>query len=119
MKRVLWVSRHEMTEAQRSDLERIMGDSVELETWKDTVRDVNTLRKSVERADAVAVVLPPELLQELLPIAGSKLVLRAASGREPTGRMIRLRDGREEQEFAFVHLYWEQILRIDIQTRRL
>lgn len=30
MKKVLWISRHEMTTAQLSDLERIMGVNVEL-----------------------------------------------------------------------------------------
>ena len=30
MKLVLWVSRHEMTPEQKADLDRIMGESVEL-----------------------------------------------------------------------------------------
>lgn len=30
MKKVLWISRHEMTTAQLSDLERIMGGTVKL-----------------------------------------------------------------------------------------
>ena len=119
MKKVLWVSRHEMTAAQRADLERALGDQINLDNWADTVRDIKVLRPLVEAADAVAVVLPPELLQAILPIAGEKPVLRAVSGREATGKIIKLKDGREEQEFAFVHQYWEQILRVDIRTRRL
>ena len=38
-KRVLWISRHTMTAAQRADLERVMGGAVELTPWTDTVED--------------------------------------------------------------------------------
>ena len=65
-RRVLWVSRHEMTPAQRSDLERIMGGPVTLLPWRDTVRSAEELRPVLETADAAAVVLPLELLGEVL-----------------------------------------------------
>lgn len=118
MKRVLWISRHEMTPPQRADLERVMGGPVELAVWPDTVRDVAALVPAVGQADAVAAVLPPELLGRLLVLAGDKPVLRAVSRREPTGRTVTLPDGRQEPEFAFVHDGWEQVLRVEIQTRR-
>ena len=119
MKKVLWISRHEMTNEQKSDLDRVMGDKVELITLKNTIRNVDEVRSSLPNVDAVAVVLPPDMLQQLLPIAGNKPILRAVSNREPTGRMLTLQDGRQEPEFAFVHVYWEQVLSVDIQTRRL
>lgn len=118
MKRVLWISRHEMTPPQRADLERVMGGPVELLIWSDTVRDIAVLAPAIRQADAVAAVLPPELLGRLLEMAGGKPVLRAVSRREATGRVISLPDGRNEPEFAFVHDGWEQILRVEIQTRR-
>lgn len=119
MKNVLWVSRHEMTAPQRADLNRIMGGAFRLIPWTDTVHDVAELEPALRAADAVAAVLPPNLLSRLLELADGKPVLRAASRREPTGRFCTLPDGRREPEFAFVHSYWEQILRVDIQTRRL
>lgn len=119
MKRVLWVSRHEMTPEQKADLERIMGGDVALSAVRDTVRDVESLRPALAKVDAAAVVLPPDMLQQLLPLAGKKPVLRAVSGRVPTGRTITLQDGRQESEFAFVHKCWEQILSVEIRTRRL
>ena len=61
MKNVLWVSRHEMTKQQFSDLQRVMGDEVVLECWKDTVRKAEELVPAMEQADAVAVVLPLHL----------------------------------------------------------
>ena len=119
MKQVLWVSRHEMTAPQRADLERIMGGTVRLLPWRDTVRDVSELLPALRVSDAAAVVLPPELLAGLLDAAEGKPVLRAVSGREPTGQVRTLPDGRTEPEFAFVHRGWEQVLRVQIRTRQL
>ena len=119
LKTVLWISRHEMTAAQLTDLERVMGGAVRLLPWRDTVYTLAPLTPLLAECDAVAAVLPPELLQELLRMAGRKPVLRAVSGRRPTGRTSVLPDGRQEPEFAFVHQGWEQILRLEITVRRL
>lgn len=106
MKKVLWISRHEMTQEQRSDLDRITGGA-ELLLWKETVTDIAKLLPLLQQADAVAAVLPPELLAELLALAGDKPVLRAVSERKATGRFRTLLDGRREQEFVYVHGGWE------------
>lgn len=119
MKRVLWVSRHEMTKDQRRDLERAMGEPVELEVWPYTVHSVEEILPKVQTADAVAVVLPTELLARLWKAAGDKPILQAVSGREATGRQIELWDGRTEQEFAYVHKGWQQILRMEVETKML
>lgn len=118
MKKVLWVSRHEMTPEQRADLDRVTGGA-ELLLWRETVTDAAQLLPLLERADAVAAVLPPKKLAELLTLAGGKPVLCAVSERKATGRFRTLPDGRSEQEFAFVHAGWEQLLRLDVRTRRL
>ena len=119
MKQVLWISRHEMTRPQLTDLCRVMDDEVRLLPWRDTVEDVNLLAPALQKADAAAVVLPPELLAKLLPLARGKPVLQAVAGRQPTGRVITLPDGRQEQEFALTHRGWQQILRLDLETRML
>lgn len=119
MKTVLWISRHVMTAAQFVDLERVMGEPVRLLPWRDTVYSLAPLTPMLAKCDAVAAVLPPELLRELLRMAGRKPVLRAFSERKPTGRTSVLPDGRQEPEFAFVHQGWEQILRMEITVRRL
>ena len=119
MKRVLWVSRHQMTGEQFADLERIMGGPVELIPWRDTVRDVTELVPALAQADAAAVVLPLELLGQLLPLAGEKPVLQAVSARQATGRTVTAPDGQQEPEFAFVHQGWRQVLRLELETRML
>lgn len=116
MKRVLWVSRHEMIPDQRADLERALGGQVELFPWRDTVRDAAELVPALARVDAVAVVLPLELLAELLTLAGDKPVLQAVSGRDATGRTVTLPDGRQEPEFAYAHRGWRRILRLEVET---
>ena len=62
MKRVLWISRHQMTREQREDLEEILGDTVVLVPWTDTVHQIEALLPMVIQADAVAAVLPVQLL---------------------------------------------------------
>lgn len=119
MKRVLWISRHQMTPEQWADLEMAMGDDVELTCWPDTVEDLTALRPLIERSNAVAAVLPVELLSELIKLAGTRPVLQAVSGRQPTGRTLTLPDGREEPEFVFAHRCWRQILRLELETRDL
>ena len=119
MKRILWVSRHEMTPDQRADLERIMGGPVELLPWRDTVADAAELAPALARADAAAAVLPTELLAGLLALAGDKPVLLAVSGREATGRALTTPDGRQEAEFAYVHRGWRQLVRLELETRQL
>lgn len=91
MKRVLWISRHQMTVEQRSDLERVMGEEV----------------------------LPVELLAELVRLAGKRPVFQAAAVRTPTGRFHTLPDGRREPEFAFAHGGWQQILRLELEVKHL
>ena len=118
MKTILWISRHNMTADQMADLERIMGE-VRLLPWRDTVEDVADLAPLLAQADAVAAVLPPEMLSRLLALAGDRPVLQAVSWRQPTGRMRPVPGGGEEPEFAFVHRCWQQVLRLEIETRIL
>ena len=118
-KRVLWISRHTMTAAQRADLERVMGGALELTPWTYTVEDVRSLLPRIARVDAVAAVLPLEKLAGLIKLAGETPVLVARAGRVPTGRTVVLPDGRREREFAFEHRGWRQILEVTIREREL
>ena len=119
LKTVLWVSRHRMTAPQKADLDRILGEEVRLLPWTDTVKQAEELLPLLDQADAAAVVLPPALLCRLLQLAGDKPVLQALSARKPTGRTLTTADGREEPEFAFVHQGWQQILKLELETRLL
>lgn len=119
MKKVLWISRHEMTTAQLSDLERIMGGTVKLLCWKENVRNVTELMPLIEQADAIAAVLPLQMQANLLNVAEGKPVLQAVAERVLSETERTLEDGRKEREVQFVHKRWEQLLRIDVQTKVL
>ena len=119
MKKVLWISRHEMTTAQLSDLERIMGGTVKLLCWKENVRNVTELMPLIEQADAIAAVLPLQMQANLLKVAEGKPVLQAVAERDLSETERTLEDGRKEREVQFVHKRWEQLLRIDVQTKVL
>ncbi len=119
MKKVLWISRHEMTKDQFDDLTRIAGEPVELTLWQDTVTDIHQLLPTIKEVDVVAAVLPLQLIAELLPFLEGKPLLQAESDRVPTGRILHLQDGRTEQEYAFRHRCWQQVLKLELQTVRL
>lgn len=119
MKKVLWISRHEMTTTQLSDLERIMGGKVELLCWKENVRNVTELMPLIEQADAIAAVLPLQMQANLLKVAEGKPVLQAVAERVLSDTERTLADGRKEREVQFIHKRWEQLLRIEVQTRVL
>ena len=122
MKTVLWISRHAMTEPQLRDLARVLGvlgDAVQVLPYTQTVKQADVLRPLIEQADAIAAVLPVELLAELVTLADERPVLQSVAGRRFTGRTLHLADGQTEPEIAFEHLYWQQIVKLKLQTRRL
>lgn len=119
MKKVLWISRHRMTDVQFTDLQRIMQEEVWLVVYDQTVAKVEQLIPILPQVDAIAAVLPIELLAQLFKYSGEKMLLQAVSERKPTGRMVDCYDGRKEQEFAFVHAGWKQICKLELETKIL
>lgn len=119
MKTVLWISRHQMTEDQMQDLERIAGDRLKVQTVDETITDLGTLRPQIEQADLIAAVLPPDLMVRLLGLVGDKPLLRSVAERRPTGQRIARPDGVEEMQYAFVHRNWERLLEMRIRTEDL
>ena len=100
MKTVLWISRHAMTEPQLHDLARVLGDTVQVLPYTQTVKQADGLRPLIEQADAIAAVLPVELLAELVTLADERPVLQSVSGRRFTGSTLHLADGQTEPEIA-------------------
>lgn len=119
MKKVLWVSRHRMTDAQREDLEAALGGPVELLPWRETVKDPAELLPALEDSDAAAAVLPLEHLAWLVRHAGEKPILLPVTERLATGGVHRLPDGREEAEYAYRHARWKRITRLELETENL
>lgn len=119
-KKVLWLSRHGMTQEQQEDLIRIYGE-VEIITSDQSVsgwRDVVELGKE---CDILAVVLPPTIIADLVnPRNNQKPVIRAIANRVATGAMVvNPATGKEETEYRFEHAGWEKVLKIEVVTERL
>ena len=120
MKKILWVSRHKMTEGQVEDLKRIYGE-FELAKFDQTVSNVKEILEAGRNCDILAVVLPPALLADLVnPRNNKKPVIRAVANRVETGNtVLNPATGQKELEYKFEHVAWEQVLKIEIITKKL
>lgn len=118
--KILWVSRHQLNNEQLSDLIRVYGD-VEIVNFKDTVKSAKQLVEVGEDCEVFAVVLPPDLLADLInPSINQKPVIRSVMERVPTGTMIvNPVTGKEEMEMAMHFVAWEQVDEFRIVTHRI
>lgn len=109
--RILWISRHEMTSEQYNDLERIYG-KVKITQYDKTVTDVKEILRN--NVDVYAVVLPVNLISDLRKNTKSEII-QSVSGRIFTGKTT----ADKESEYVFKHLYWQKIIKFDIETERI
>lgn len=104
MKKVMWFSRHEMTEDQRAAL-----GNVQIVQVNKTVNTAFELKDEIDAADIIAIVAPINLQQQFLKLAGNKPVIMAVNDRV----LVKQEDGSEDKvEFRFVK--WERLKKIDI-----
>lgn len=117
-KKILWLSRHDLTIEQFSDLQRIYGDcdikkvSVQVESAKDVIACGSD-------CDILAVVLPDRVLQGLVKKT-SKPIIMSVACRMFTGKYImNPATGKHEKEYMFRHRYWERIKKFIRETEVL
>lgn len=120
MTRVLWVSRHTMTQEQEADLRRIYGE-IEVKQFADSVESAKQVTELGANCDVLAVVLPPAFLADLTnPRINTKPVIRAIANRVATGKtIVNPATGKEEPEMKFEHAGWERIVKVEIVTEKL
>ena len=117
MKKILWVSRHKMTETQLSDLHRIYGE-FQLTKFDQTVENIEAIL--TVPADVYAVVLPLQLLADLKKATNAEII-QPVSGRVRTksAKYHNQASGSLETEYIFEHLYWQKIKRLELETEKL
>lgn len=120
MKKILWLSRHNMTEEQVADLNRIYGE-IEVKTFDQSVSGWKDVVEAGADCDVLAVVLPPAILADLTnPRNNQKPVIRAKANRVPTGKtIINPATGKEETEYRFEHAGWERVVKIEVVVEAL
>lgn len=120
-KRILWFSRHNMTNDQMADLQRIFGDDLIVHHVTANASSFRDVLEAGRDDDILAVVLPPAMLADLTnPRNNQKPVIRAIANRVETGNMIvNPATGKDEKEFKFEHAGWERVLKIEVVTERL
>ena len=126
MKKVLWFSRHKMSDEQLKDLKRILGSELEITKINGTAPNVHVpftdadsnnqpaLKELVVKFDESAMVLPINLQQQILPFLPSGRLLNAVSKRVIT----KGKDG-EEDKVKFVFDGWDAITKIEVVKERL
>ena len=120
MTKILWLSRHTMTEAQIADLNRIYGE-IEVKTFDQSVSGWKDVVEAGADCDVLAVVLPPAILADLTnPRNNTKPVIRAKANRVPTGNtIVNPATGKEETEYRFEHAGWEKVVKIEVVVEAL
>jgi len=120
MKKVLWFSRHDMTNEQLNAL-----GNVEITKISGTFTNVHVpftgivnngeetelppFKEIVKKYDIVAIVLPIHLEDQVLKIAGDKPVIKALNKRQ----IIKGENG-EEDKAVFVFEGWQRLVEIKI-----
>jgi len=118
--KILWLSRHSLTNESIEDLKRIYGEMLEIFPYTNSVLSSEEIIEIGKDCDILAVVLPPAILKDLVDSRkNTKPIIRAKANRVETGWMIISPTGEEEKEFKFVHAGWEQILKFEIITKEL
>lgn len=104
MKKVLWFSRHEMSEDQLADLTRIYK-VVELTQVNKTIKSAYELSAEIASHDVIAIVAPLPIQQQFLKLADDKPVIFCKNDR------IVSEDGGK---VTFSHAGWFQIRKIEV-----
>lgn len=105
-KKVLWFSRHEMTEEQKAAL----GDC-EITQISKTINSAYELADEIAAADIIAIVAPINIQAQFLKLSGDKPVITAKSK-----RLLVHQDDGSEDKVVFQFEKWERLVKIEVVT---
>jgi len=119
MKKLLWISRHSMTEEQLLDLKRIYGYQLDIIQCDKTIKAAGDIADYIKEADVIAAVLPFELLCSIFNLASGKPVIVSESLRVPSGRYTIDAFGNQENEYVYKHRCWKELVQANIEFKAL
>ena len=99
-KKVLWFSRHKMTEPQLA---------VEIVQIDRSIESASELQEEINDCDIIAIVAPIGLQAQFLRVAGDKPVIVALNNRV----LVPQEDGTEAKA-VFNFVKWERLVKIDV-----
>ena len=107
-KKILWLSRHEFTKEQFEALVKIYGE-VDITQLNKTISTAEELKPQIEEFDVLAVVLPVELVADLMKIT-EKPIIFAVNDRilDETGEKV-----------IFKFKCWKQYKKVEIEVEEL
>lgn len=108
MTKVLWFSRHQMTEDQQAALVAKLGE-IEIVQVDRTIQSAFELTEEVEACDVIAIVAPINLQAQFLKLAKDKPVIIAQTKRE----LVKSADG-EESKAIFIFDGWKRLEKIEV-----
>lgn len=104
MKRVLWLSRHEMTKEQLDELGNVLVTQIPYR-----INSAYELVDEINNADIIALVAPINLQEQFLKLAKGKPVI------VPNGERYITRNANGEDELQFKFNKWEQLHSITVE----
>ena len=107
-KKVLWFSRHIMSEAQQEALVNKLGN-IEIKQIDRTINSAYELKDDIEGADVIAIVAPINIQAQFLKLAEGKPVIIAMTKRE----LIPDSNGGESK-VEFIFDGWKQLEKIEV-----
>ena len=110
MTKILWFSRHELTNEQLTDLQRIYGE-VQITQINKTIQNAYELQGDIQSHDVIAIVAPLNLQEQFLKIAGDKPVISC--------RNKRVFDPIDSTKVNFVFDGWFRIKKIIVEIEDL
>lgn len=103
-KKVLWFSRHKMTEPQLAAL-----GNIEIVQIDRSIESASELQEEINDCDIIAIVAPIGLQAQFLKVAGDKPVIVALNNRV----LVPQEDGAEAKA-VFNFVKWERLVKIDV-----
>lgn len=115
---ILRITRHEATQEQVKQLERIFGEGVEIVGVSETLS--TNPREAVTRFDSLAESF--DIVEAVLPVQLMSAVLKFSGFARRGGRLIRAHMNRELQDdgsttYTFSH--YEEVLKVEVVTKEL